>query len=983
MKKNILGLIVLISLVGCGYLYTAQSVNDTAEAPIVNKYMDKNNLPKGIGKSLHHVSQMWTNNGTLEYTDELYKNMVADADIIKANNPNKTTSANPSLIWEELGPNNVGGRTRSILVDKDNPQRLYAAGVTGGVYISNNGGNFWEPYAFNEELGVLSVGKITKTVGGTFFISTSEPRNGFGGDFGFVPGVGIYRISDWNAAPELLTVTEDWDVINEMAAHPTDDNKIFALVESGGGSVQVSNDNGNTWNAIDVLNGQTGYDISFSADNDIYITAGNKIYKSTDGGSSFVDLDDPLLIQSTGARRLVATSPTNNNIVYTVMTQGGALEKVAKSTDAGQSWTQIAPGGTTFLDIFGSNNQAWYDACLIVDPANEDRIFVGGVTLWSYSDEDGWTQLDNFNDNALNPYYVHADKHTFTFDPSNPSKLYIGTDGGIFKTENAHALNPTFYAQNFGYNVTQFYSVGASRDGRVVGGTQDNSTPYMDYSGNTLQESQVLFGGDGTYAEISHIVPNMIFAGSQNNNMVRSNNNGDSFSAFTDYTSACDGDVVATDAAFVTDKSLFISPFLLWENVEEYWEAEDSILESSTILDKDAVLKRLRRANYIMGFCNKAVMSCTDNNIDVLDPGGIVTFTEIAATSSTCTAGTAASPPTAFAVDKSGKYILVGFPGGAIRRVVVNWDNPDYPNGAEMIDDGAGGSRLQNFEEYVLGLGTVSSSGSSASPFNWNESFIYGTDPFDGGAAVEPWGSNYISGINFDPDDNTRAVLSVSSFSTSIEKVYYSENATSLVPTWQPLPGLPTGIPVYEVVLAANSVDGDQYAYAATELGVWGYNFSTNTWTEENEGIGRVRTFRIRQELLKKANCMAVYIGTHGRGIHRSVNQMNYCNTDLTVTQPGTGIPQVEDASSTLNVNIYPNPVTANSKVDFELGYSSDVTLNILSLDGRTVLTESLGALGEGKHFYNINASTLSVGNYIVNIVTEQEIVNSKFTVSK
>jgi len=984
MKRNLLGLIVLGMLVGCGYFYSAQNDVNLSETPTVNKYMDKENPPKGIRKSMDHVMKMWTNMGEYEYSDELYRDIIREADAMKAANPNKTTAVNPTLEWEDLGPNNVGGRTRSILIEEDNPDRMYAAGVTGGVYISNNGGNYWEPYPYNEELSVLSVGRIVKAGNGSYYITTSEPRHGSqsGQVGGFVPGVGIYRIDDWTAPPVHLTSTDEWSVINHLVAHPASPNQLFACLDTyQGGGVYVTNNGGDSWTAVSGLTGQTAYDLRFSANYDVYATAGNKIYKSSDGGASFSALTDLVITQNSPQRRLVATAPSDNNVVYTVMTSGGNLDKVAKSTDAGQTWTEIAPGGTSFLDIFGSNSQAWYDACLVVDPDNPNRIFVGGVTLWSYSDSDGWNQLDNSNDNALNPYYVHADKHTFTFHPTNPKILYIGCDGGIFKTENAHVDNPTFYPVNFGLNITQFYSVGASRDGRVLGGTQDNSTPYMDFSGNTLQEGEVLFGGDGTYAEISHIVPSMIFLGSQNNNMARSNNYGESFSGFTDYTSSCGGATEpTTDEEIAETKSHFISPFLLWENVEEYWGYETTVMNDPEIQDKEAVLKKLRRANYFMGICNKAIMSCTENNIDPLNPGGVVNFIEVASTSSGCTSGTTSNPPSAYAVDKSGKYVLVGFPGGALRRVTINWDNVSYPALAQTIDDGAGGSRQQTFEEYILGIGTISASGETAEAFEWNESVTDDTNPISGS---NPWGTSYITGINFDPNDNTRAILSIGTFSAATNKVYWTQSATSTTQTWQALPGLPAGMPVYDVIMGANDIDFvTQYAYAATELGIWGYNFDTNSWAEENVGLGRVRTYRIRQELLKTAGCMATYIGTHGRGIHRSVNLIEqFCNTELPRTLPG--IPQVENNSSTLNVKIYPNPVLDNSKVDFELGYNSEVTLNILSIDGKMVKSENLGSLSTGKHVYNLNASDLSVGNYIVNIVTDQEIVNSKFTVSR
>ena len=55
------------------------------------------------------------------------------------------------LEWEEMGPDNVGGRTRAVLIDKDNPSRIYAGSVSGGLWISESGGRAWRKYS--DELG--------------------------------------------------------------------------------------------------------------------------------------------------------------------------------------------------------------------------------------------------------------------------------------------------------------------------------------------------------------------------------------------------------------------------------------------------------------------------------------------------------------------------------------------------------------------------------------------------------------------------------------------------------------------------------------------------------------------------------------------------------------------------------------------------------------------------------------------------------------
>jgi hypothetical protein len=57
--------------------------------------------------------------------------------------------------WVSLGPSNIGGRTRAILVDPTRPDRVWAASVGGGVWRSDDGGTtFMAVDEFMENLAV-------------------------------------------------------------------------------------------------------------------------------------------------------------------------------------------------------------------------------------------------------------------------------------------------------------------------------------------------------------------------------------------------------------------------------------------------------------------------------------------------------------------------------------------------------------------------------------------------------------------------------------------------------------------------------------------------------------------------------------------------------------------------------------------------------------------------------------------------------------
>src|SRR5690349_19427907 len=47
--------------------------------------------------------------------------------------------------WTFLGPGNIGGRTRVLVIDSDDPQLMYSAGVSGGIWKSKSAGEHWEP----------------------------------------------------------------------------------------------------------------------------------------------------------------------------------------------------------------------------------------------------------------------------------------------------------------------------------------------------------------------------------------------------------------------------------------------------------------------------------------------------------------------------------------------------------------------------------------------------------------------------------------------------------------------------------------------------------------------------------------------------------------------------------------------------------------------------------------------------------------------
>ena len=50
-----------------------------------------------------------------------------------------------AVTWSWIGPGNIGGRMRSVIIDPTTPDKIFVGGVSGGIWLSDNGGSSWIP----------------------------------------------------------------------------------------------------------------------------------------------------------------------------------------------------------------------------------------------------------------------------------------------------------------------------------------------------------------------------------------------------------------------------------------------------------------------------------------------------------------------------------------------------------------------------------------------------------------------------------------------------------------------------------------------------------------------------------------------------------------------------------------------------------------------------------------------------------------------
>ncbi len=407
--------------------------------------------------------------------------------------------------WNEAGPDNVGGRTRAILIDPTTSSTMYAAAVGGGVWKSTDAGANWS--TTTDALGNIAFTTLAMAPGGSTTARTIYGGTGEGYfNIDAIAGAGLYKSFNSGGSWTQIQPTSVFGgnrYINKVAVDPTDSNYVYVAANNG---LYRSANAGASFTAIGGFSGQVQeIAINPAGPDTMYVTVyGSGVYRC--GAVKAASPSFTNVRSHTGqGRSTIELAPSKPSVLYALFTtSGGEPLAIEWSGNAGASWNAgtIPVNDDNNLSSF-MNTQGWYDCTIAVNPSDEKRIYVGGVD--SYTSGNGgstWTKMTSWE--GLNAPYSHADIHAISFVSSN--SFYIASDGGISVTGNGGS---SWSASNTGYNVTQFYYVAQSNTGATyIGGTQDNGTLKAagGLSWNTID------GGDGGASLISHTNSNDMFS---------------------------------------------------------------------------------------------------------------------------------------------------------------------------------------------------------------------------------------------------------------------------------------------------------------------------------------------------------------------------------------------------------------------------------------------------------------------------------------
>lgn len=302
------------------------------------------------------------------------------------------------LPWVERGPGNVGGRTRGLVIDLNDPSgnTILAGSVGGGIWRSTDAGQSWE--ALTDDAPRLSITSIAQ--------SPSNPDILYAGTGEGFPnadaaiGDGILKSVDggltWQVLPSTAGGT-DFLFVNRVIVSETDENVVVAAVNTG---IWRSTDGGSSWNRQLDPDGFRGFYQVVSEPGDFSIQYAvedrSGIWKSMDGGVSWQNSSSGLAEAGSGSRIELDVSPLEPNRLFALVEKSDGVDPTYVSTDRGQTWSLMAASpGSSDADIAGT--QGWYDLMVHAHPTIADRAFMGGIALYSLRQTGGTSERSVFD----------------------------------------------------------------------------------------------------------------------------------------------------------------------------------------------------------------------------------------------------------------------------------------------------------------------------------------------------------------------------------------------------------------------------------------------------------------------------------------------------------------------------------------------------------------------------------------------------------
>ncbi|MEM9076827.1 MAG: glycosyl hydrolase [Bacteroidota bacterium] len=447
----------------------------------------------------------------------------------------KSTTASPeypselysSLEYRLVGPFR-GGRSAAVTGVPGEPNLFYFGATGGGVWKTLDGGRSWKNISdgyFGGSIGAVEVAKSDPNV---IYVGGGEKT--LRGNVS--SGYGVWKTEDAGKTWQKAGLEKSRHV-PRIRVHPTDYNTVYAAVlgniykptrERG---IYKSTDGGKSWKQVLFVNDQSGaVDLTFDPNNPRILYAstwraqrtpyslssggdGSALWKSTDSGETWTEISkNEGFPKDTLGIIGVSVSSVNSERVFAIVEnkeKGGLY----RSDDGGKKWTQVNSERKL-------RQRAWYYTRVYADTEDPDVVYVLNVRY--HKSTDGGKSFKTFN-------APHGDHHDLWIAPENSKRMIIGDDGGAQVSYDGGETWSTYYNQP----TAQFYRVTTDNafPYRIYVAQQDNSTVRINHRSDDASigedDWEPTAGGESAHIAVDPNNNDIVYGGSYGGFLTRVN----------------------------------------------------------------------------------------------------------------------------------------------------------------------------------------------------------------------------------------------------------------------------------------------------------------------------------------------------------------------------------------------------------------------------------------------------------------------------
>ncbi len=432
-----------------------------------------------------------------------------------------------ALSYREIGPFR-GGRSAAVTGVPGKPNLFYFGATGGGVWKTNDGGRHWENISdgyFGGSVGAITVSKSDPNVmyaGGGEQTVRGNVSSGFG----------MWKSEDagktWSFAglrqsrhvPRIVVDPNDHEIVYAAVLgdlyKPTTERGVYKSTDGGKQWKRVlfANENAGATDLImDPNNPRVLYASTWNVRRTPYSLSsggpGSALWKSTDYGETWTEISTGKgFPEGTLGIIGITVSPSNSERLW-AMVEHKEKGGVYRSEDGGQSWKLLNSDRNL-------RQRAWYYTRIFADTQDPETVYVLNVRY--HKSTDGGKTFSSSN-------APHGDHHDLWIAPEDPNRMIMGDDGGAQVTYDGGETWSTYHNQP----TAQFYRV-TTDDAfpyRIYAAQQDNSTIRIRHrteSGSISENDwEATAGGESAHIAIDPTNNDIVYGGSYDGFLTRYN----------------------------------------------------------------------------------------------------------------------------------------------------------------------------------------------------------------------------------------------------------------------------------------------------------------------------------------------------------------------------------------------------------------------------------------------------------------------------